>query len=82
MTDSPTSPPTFATVSALIDALGGSSTISRATGIGRSAVSEMKRKGSIKVSHWPKLIALAQSAGVAGVTSDTLMRMHQAEPVE
>lgn len=65
------------TINELIEALGGNSAV--AAHLGKrfpSTVSEMKRRGSVRVEYWPGLIELASQRKVAGVTADALMRLH------
>lgn len=81
MTDAPT------TVPALIDAFGGNVKFGRIIGKGASTVGEQKRNGSIPVEYWDLVIAAAPAAGVAGVSYESLAKMHipaakRAEPAE
>ena len=49
------------TVSDILDALGGNTAVAKLIGAKHaSTVSEMRRRGSIPVEHWPKLIAASQ----------------------
>lgn len=64
------------TVSKTIDDLGGPTAVAAALGLKwPSAASEMKRRGSIHVKHWPKLIETARKRGKR-LTHDDLMKMH------
>lgn len=51
------------TVGNLFDDLGGSSAVAKGIGVGQSTASEMRRRNSIPVKHWPKLISFAASRG-------------------
>jgi hypothetical protein len=65
------------TVPELIDQLGGPAQVSRDLGFpGPSTVSEMKRRGSIQVRHWPGFVELAKRKGILGVNNDALVAMH------
>lgn len=67
------------TVADLIDAFGGNTALARIIGTGPTTVSEMKRKRSVHVRHWPVIIKAAEKAGIDWVTPDALMRMHADE---
>ncbi|WP_416339776.1 carph-isopro domain-containing protein [Paracoccus sp. (in: a-proteobacteria)] len=62
-----------------MDAFGGTAAFGRVLGKGQSTASEMKRRGSIPVAHWPRIIMAARECGIAGVTPDLLMRLHEPE---
>ena len=63
------------TVHDIIEALGGTSAFGRAIGVKQSTASEMKRRASIPVEHWPKLILAAKETGKI-ITNDELVEMH------
>lgn len=63
-------------VSSLFEQLGGPTKVARILGVGFTTASEMKRRGSIPVKHWPRLVAACQSEGVDGVNYDSLVAMH------
>ena len=63
------------TFSGLIDELGGPIILKDGLGIEDSHARTMKARDSIPVEHWPKLIELARSRGVAGVSYDSLHAM-------
>jgi hypothetical protein len=63
-------------VSELIDKFGGPSDFGRAMKLGPSTASEMKRRQSIPVVHWPKLLEAAKAHGVKGIDYDLLVRLH------
>jgi hypothetical protein len=71
-TDSPT------TVSALIDAFGGTGAFAHIFAKRQSTAGEMKRSGAIKPKYWPSIIAAARERGpdFDWVTSEALMLMH------
>ena len=65
------------TIYELVEALGGNSIV--ANHLGKpfpSTVSEMKRRGNIRVEYWPSLIELAKERNVYGVSAETLMQLH------
>jgi hypothetical protein len=64
------------TVSDLIEAYGGVAAFARVIGKSSSTASEMKRRGSVPVAYWPKLIASAGRLGIAGITAERLMWLH------
>lgn len=62
-------------VSDIIEALGGCSSVAKAIGRGASAVSEMKRRGTIPVTYWPAITAEASRKGLP-ITNDKLVEVH------
>ena len=64
------------TVADLIDQFGGSTKFAAVIGKGPSTASEMKRRQSIPVEYWPTIIRAAEGAGIAGLTTDELVRLH------
>jgi hypothetical protein len=64
------------TVADLIDEFGGSTKFAAVIGKGPSTASEMKRRQSIPVEYWPSIIRAAPSAGIEGLTTDELVRLH------
>ena len=64
------------TIEALFEAFGQIKTFSDLVGCGYEAARQMKRRGSIAVEHWPKVVEACNSAGVEHVDYDALARMH------
>ncbi len=52
------------TIPQIFDALGGAAKVARILGVGPSTASEMKRRQSIPLAYWDKLIAGAKREGV------------------
>lgn len=67
------------TVSKIFDDFGGPAKVAAALEVRPSTASEMKRRGSIPVDYWPKLIEAARERGLKGVSADTLMKIHAGE---
>lgn len=63
-------------VSSLFDQLGGPTKVARVLDVGFTTASEMKRRGSIPVKYWPRLVAACHAEGVNDVTYDLLVAMH------
>lgn len=64
------------TVSDLITALGGNAAVSRVLDHKHaSTVSEWRRRGSIPVEHWPRLVEAAAERGIR-LTYEQLVTMH------
>lgn len=64
------------TVPGLIDRFGGISAFARLIGAARaSTASEMKRRASIPVKHWPKVVEAAGKAGF-DLSAEDLVQMH------
>ena len=57
-------------------ALGGTGAVARLLDVGHSTASEMRRRGSIPVRYWPRLVAVAAEREVKGITNDALVHMH------
>lgn len=61
----------------IIEAFGGPTAFGRAIGVKPSAASEMKRRKSIPVRHWPNVLNAARERGVVvgerQLDSDLLM---------
>jgi hypothetical protein len=64
------------TISDIFDAFGGPSAVSRALAVNPSTASEMKRRRSIPVAYWPRLIEAAGERGIAGITYEVLVNAH------
>jgi hypothetical protein len=62
----------------LIDAFGGSTAFARIIGLKPSTASEMKRRQSIPVPYWPKVVEAAGEKNII-VNNDLLVRLHAAE---
>jgi hypothetical protein len=58
-------------VTTIFEALGGPTKMARVLDVGISTASEMKRRKSIPVKYWPKLV----EAG-AGITYEQLVSAH------
>lgn len=55
---------------------GGTSAFAGALGLNLSTASEMRRRNSIPVRYWPKLVTAALEREVRGVDNDSLVKMH------
>lgn len=66
------------TVTDLFAAFGGPAEVARALSVKPSTASEMKRRRSVPVAHWPALVRAAADRGVDGVSYDVLVAMHVA----
>ncbi len=62
-------------VQQIIKNFGGPTAFASAIGVNPSTASEMKRRKSIPVSHWPNVIEAARKRGLR-ITSDVLMTAH------
>ena len=60
----------------IFETLGGPTKVARILGVGFTTASEMKRRGSIPVKYWPKLVEACEASGVDGVTYERLVTMH------
>lgn len=64
------------TVQKIFEDFGGPTKLGRAIGVAPSTASEMKRRASIPVDYWPRLVAAAQECGVQGLTYERLVEVH------
>ena len=63
-------------ISTIFQNLGGPTKVARFLEVGFSTASEMRRRGSIPVKYWPKLVAACEAEGVDGITYERLVEMH------
>lgn len=61
----------------LFDEIGGPGKVAELLSVKPSAASEMKRRGSIPVRYWPRLVDVCKELGIRGVNYDVLVDMHQ-----
>lgn len=64
----------FGTVDQVLEAFGGPLAFGEALGVGRLAY-DFKRRSSIPVAYWPRIIEAAQARGI-GVSVSTLVYIH------
>ena len=62
-------------ISDLFEKLGGNTKVGSAIGKGQTTVSEMKRRRSIPVRYWPKIILAAREKGI-DISEADLLRIH------
>lgn len=63
-------------VTNLFDEIGGPRKMAALLDVKPSAASEMKRRGSIPVKYWPKLVDGFKNLHLTNVDYDTLVSMH------
>ena len=66
-------------VEQLFDAFGKIIAFSDSVGCGYEAARQMRRRGSIPVKFWPKIIEACAEKEIEGVDYETLVRLHTAE---
>lgn len=66
-------------VPTLFDEIGGTGKVAELLAIKPSAASEMKRRESIPVRYWPRLVDVCRDLGIRGVNYDVLVDLHQKE---
>lgn len=66
-------------IPAIFDQIGGPSKVAEILSVKTSAASEMKRRGSIPVRYWPRLVDACKELGIRGVNYDVLVDLHQKE---
>lgn len=69
------------TVDDVFEAFGGPAAVGKAIGKSTEHAAAMRRRGSIPVDYWLDLIAAADKAGIEGVNTEALTRMHARERV-
>ncbi|QUS40596.1 hypothetical protein RPMA_18440 [Tardiphaga alba] len=68
------------TIDEVFAAFSGTSAFAAALGLNLSTASEMRRRSSIPVRYWPKLVDAARERAIDGITFDTLVAMHVPAP--
>ncbi len=64
------------TVADIFSRFNGPAEVGRAIGKSTEHAGLMKRRNSIPVAHWPKLIAAAKARKIAGLTYEALVQAH------
>ena len=64
------------TVADVFAGFEGTGAFAAALGLNLSTASEMRRRASIPVRYWPRLVEAARERGIADVNYDTLVSMH------
>jgi hypothetical protein len=67
------------TIEGLFEAFGKIVNFSELVGCGYEAARQMRRRGSIPLKLWPKLIKACKKVGIDGVDYEALVRMHLSE---
>lgn len=70
------------TVSDVFTRFEKTSAFADALGLKLSAASEMRRRKSIPVRYWPRLVEAAQERGFNEITYERLVEMHAPTPSE
>jgi hypothetical protein len=64
------------TISDIFDVVGGPGKMAEYLNVKPSTASEMKRRQSIPVIYWPRLVDVCREQSIRGVNFDTLVLMH------
>lgn len=64
------------TLDDLFERFGGAAKVGQAIGVSTEHAASMKRRKSIPVDYWPKLIGAARDRRISGVTPERLMHLH------
>jgi hypothetical protein len=64
------------TVSDVFSEFKKTSAFADALGLKLSAASEMRRRNSIPVRYWPRLVEAARERGIDGISYEKLVEMH------
>ena len=64
------------TIDDVFEAFGGTSKTANILAVKQSTASEMRRRASIPVKYWPKLIKAAKASHIRGLSNDSLARLH------
>lgn len=68
-------------VADIIDRFGGNTRFAELLGKKQTTASEMKRRKSIPVEHWPRLVEAAHQRGIT-LDYETLVKIHAEQPKE
>lgn len=66
----------MSSVQHIFKALGGPTKVARILDVGFTTASEMKRRGSIPVKYWPRLVEACEAEGIDDVNYERLVAMH------
>lgn len=69
---------TISSAADLIAELGGPKAVAEMLGVGYTAVTNMRMRGSFPPKYWPELIRRAATKGLKGVDLDFLERLSKA----
>lgn len=69
----------MSSVQHIFTALGGPTKVARILDVGFTTASEMKRRGSIPVKYWPRLVEACEAEGVEGVSYEQLVAIHSGD---
>lgn len=69
------------TLDNLFSELGGPANVGRLIGVSTEHASTMRRRRSVPVRYWPKLIEGARIQGVQTVNHQSLVEIHTAEEI-
>jgi len=64
------------TIADIFDAFDGPAKLGRALGVTTERAAALKRRNSIPVTYWPKLIAAARERRISGITYESLTLLH------
>lgn len=64
------------TVEDIFRELGGTGAVAKAINVRHSTASEMRRRQSIPVKYWRRLIEAAAASGNSEIDTDILVRIH------
>jgi hypothetical protein len=65
------------TIDAIFEDLGGARKFAEAIKVKPNAAFEMKRRKSIPVRYWPRLVDACRELGIRGVNYDVLVDLHR-----
>lgn len=65
------------TIDVIFEAVGGAKKFAEAVQVKPNAAREMKRRKSIPVRYWPRLVDACKELGIRGVNYDVLVDLHR-----
>lgn len=69
-------------IEAIFDKLGGTGKAAAAINVKPTAASEMKRRKSIPVKYWDRVIAACKQKNIKGISYETLVRLHSRDSAQ
>ncbi len=66
-------------IEAIFDKLGGTGKAAAAINVKPTAASEMKRRKSIPVKYWDRVIAACKKQNIRGISYETLVKLHSGD---
>lgn len=71
---------TPSTISGLIDMWPSIAEFAADLDVGYEAAKQMRRRNSVAVEHWPRLMEACRQRGISGINAEHMVAMHTVSP--